>query len=192
MPWIKETYLFHTFTLYDPWICLMSIIFRQKVEKEKFNLSWCRSLSIPVSLLKHVVCISYQLSYYGGVRLRHNTVRKSLTRMAVNYGPQTKLRRLCFYTCLSVHGGGGEGGGAVHGRGCMHGRGVVYGRGRGHVWQRGHVWWRGCGAGGHVWQGACMHGRGVMHAMHTPPSQILQDMVIWAMSGWYASYWNAF
>ena len=69
------------------------------------------------------------------------------------------LRRLCFYTCGSVYGGGG---GGLHGRGVcvagsmcgrdghacqgvcvwqggMHGRGVQ-GGGQGHAWLGGHVW----------------------------------------------------
>ena len=50
------------------------------------------------------------------------------------------------------------------------------------AWQGGGV----RGGGGHAWQGGCV-ARG-----HAPPHQILQDTVIRSMSGWYASYWNAF
>ena len=87
------------------------------------------------------------------------------------------LRRLCFYTCLSVRGGGGVRGG---GWGmCMAG-GI-------------HGWWGACMAGG-----VCMAGGGACvaggHAWHAcpHPRQILQDTVIRSMSGRYASYWNAF
>ena len=55
---------------------------------------------------------------------------------------------------------------------------------------------RGWGMGGMHGGGACvaggMHGRGVCMASMPPPKQILRDMVIWSMSGRYASYWNAF
>ena len=77
------------------------------------------------------------------------------------------LRRLCFYRCLSVHGGACMGGvwqGGVHDRGAcvaggVHGRGcVVAGMcGRRSVCGEGCVWW-GC-------------------AWHACPQQILQDTV---------------
>ena len=76
------------------------------------------------------------------------------------------LRRLCFYRCLSVHGGGR----ACHMTG-------------GHAW-----WWGGMHARGHVCPGgACMsggamRGRGGMRGRGYGRS----------MSGRYASYWNAF
>ena len=77
--------------------------------------------------------------------------------------------------CLSVHGGGRAWQGA-----CM--VGGVHGRG--------HAWWQGMCGRGHAWQGD-MCGRGGMHATHAS-CQILRDMVIWSMSGQFASYWNAF
>ena len=119
--------------------------------------------------------------------------------MAVNTARKRSLRRLCFYRCLSVHRGGVDGrgvcvAGGMHGGEGGYGVGMcgrgggMYGRGggmcgRGACMTGGHVWWGSCMVGGgvhgrgHVWQGACMHGRGAMHAMHTPPSQILQDMI---------------
>ena len=123
------------------------------------------------------------------------------------------LRRLCFYTCLSVHKGvcvaGGHawwgcavGGGhlwqgaymtgGVHGRGAMRGRWGACMAGE-HTWQgvcmAGGVCGRGvCVAGVCVWQGG-MHGRGGMHATHAPPPSRYYE--IWSMSGRYA-YWNAF
>ena len=114
------------------------------------------------------------------------------------------LRRLCFYTCLSVILFTG---GCVHGKGCV----CVCKGGmhcRGHVWAGGHAWWGVCVAGGYAWWGVCMaglcswhggghawcgggmHGRGVhgggyawwgacmaggMHATHTP--RTLRDTV---------------
>ena len=52
-----------------------------------------------------------------------------------------------------------------------------------------------CGQGvcmvrGHTWPGD-MHGQGEggMHATHTPPYTVRYGQ---SMSGWYASYWNAF
>ena len=65
------------------------------------------------------------------------------------------LRRLCFYTCLSVQGRG-----AIVGRGaCV--AGVCMVGGREHAWQRGQAWQGVYVAGGHAW--------------HTPPQQILWD-----------------
>ena len=97
------------------------------------------------------------------------------------------LRRLCFYRCLSVHGGGH----AWQGEACMVGGCMAGGMcGRGCAWQGACVdEWQGgmhggggmCGSG-HAWQGACV----------ACPQQILRDMVIRSMSGQYASYWNAF
>ena len=72
--------------------------------------------------------------------------------------------------------------GGVQGRGVC-GRGV---RGRGCAWQRGMH-------GGHAWQGACMAGgmcvAGGACVVHMPPDRYYE---IRSMSGWYASYWNAF
>ena len=58
---------------------------------------------------------------------------------------------------------------------------VEHGKGGGHAWQRGACVVKGGvhGEGGHAWQGGGMHG-------------IRQDTEIRSMSGWYASYWNAF
>ena len=130
------------------------------------------------------------------------------------------LRRLCFYRCLSVHGGHAwQRGHEWQRRGvCMAGGCAWQGgmHGGGHVGQGGHVWCGACMTGGCVWQGG-MHGRGVcvvggmcgrgacmaggMHgdggvcvaggcACHAhPPGRYYR---IGSMSGWYASYWNAF
>ena len=65
------------------------------------------------------------------------------------------LRRLCFYRCLSVHGGRAWQGG--------------------HAWQGAHVW-----QGGHAWQGACIAGGCAWwgHVCHTcPAQQMLWNMV---------------
>ena len=56
--------------------------------------------------------------------------------------------------------------------------------GWGHVWW---WWWWGAVCGG----GACVAG-GHAWPCTPPPRKILRDMVIWSMSGRYASYWNAF
>ena len=100
--------------------------------------------------------------------------------MAHNYRPQT-------------NGGGEEGG--VHGWGSVHGWGVcmaIVG-----VWLGGMHGHRGCVAGG-----GGMHGQGCawwggMHGgvcvYHTCPHPRPDAMrYSWSMSGWYASYWNAF
>ena len=130
------------------------------------------------------------------------------------------LRRLCFYTCLSVILF--TGGGVV----CM-ARGVCLCVRRacmaeGHVWAGGHAWWGVCVAEGYAWWGACMaglcswhggghawcgggvHGRGCAwwgacmaggvhdggHACHTHPPDTTRYGR--SMRGRYASYWNAF
>ena len=94
--------------------------------------------------------------------------------------------------------GGICGGGHAWQGACMVGRHVVE-----CVWQRGcvtggHAWWWACKVGGvhggacmvrghmwwgHAWQGACMAGG---HAWFDKYHGIR------SMSGWYASYWNAF
>ena len=112
------------------------------------------------------------------------------------------LRRLCFYRCVSIQGGGCVAKGGAWWRGTCVAKGGMHGEG-GHAWQGGHVWWRGacmvkggvCGEGGFAWQGACMtggcvwqggvHGRGHawqrgacmvggMHVTHTPSMHILR------------------
>ena len=105
------------------------------------------------------------------------------------------LRRLCFYTCLSVILFTGDMGHAWQG-------------GWGCVWQGGHAWWGACMAGvcmvracmagwGHAWQGVHdggMHIRGACMAwwgvcgMHAPNT----TRYCRSMRGRYASYWNAF
>ena len=99
--------------------------------------------------------------------------------------------------------------GGMHGRGGMCGRGACMAGGvcvaGGHAWQRGMhgrgCTWQGacmargaCMAGGHLWHGGRC-GRGVcmaggMCGMHTPHTDRYYE--IQSMSGWYASYWNAF
>ena len=70
------------------------------------------------------------------------------------------LRRLCFYRCLSVHGGACVAEGSVHGKGghmwgvCMGGEACMAGG----VGGRGGMHGGGCAWRGHVWQGG-MHGR---------------------------------
>ena len=69
--------------------------------------------------------------------------------------------------------------------------------GRGACVAGGHAWpgvlgcaFQGvCMAGGHVWLGG-MHAGGHAHAMHAPQPDIMRYGR--SMSGWYASYWNAF
>ena len=93
--------------------------------------------------------------------------------------PPANLRRLCFYTCVSVH------------------RADVRGRG-GHAWQRGHVWRGVYGRGCAWWRGACVagacmaggiHGRG--HAWQGGACHS-RYYGIQSISRWYTSYWNAF
>ena len=105
------------------------------------------------------------------------------------------LRRLCFYTCLSVilfTGGMGhawqEGWGCVW-QGGMHGGGHAW-QGRawsGHAWQAGGMHGRGCMVGGMHIRGACMAWWGVC-GMHAPNT----TRYCRSMRGRYASYWNAF
>ena len=125
------------------------------------------------------------------------------------------LRRLCFYRCLSVHGGkgvcmvapGGVGACVVRAWGvCM----VALG---GHAWlprgacmvaPRGHAWllWggsmvarggmHGC-SGGHAWLlqgGVWLLPGGGMHGCSGGVCGFFDE--IRSMSGRYASYWNAF
>ena len=81
------------------------------------------------------------------------------------------LRRLCFYRCLSVHGGGGGMRGCSQGVACVvapTGEGGMRGCSRGEGGMRGCSWggmhscsqggMHGCSGGGHVWLlwGACM------------------------------------
>ena len=109
------------------------------------------------------------------------------------------LRRLCFYRCLSVHGGGGawlQGVGACVAAGDVHGC-----RGACMVAQGMRGWWWGgvmCGcrgacvvvggacmvAGGHAWLLGGVHGCG--------GGACIGYGEIRSMSGRYASYWNAF
>ena len=105
-----------------------------------------------------------------------------------------------------------QGGGSMHGRGaCMAGGvcmvGGMHGR-EGVCMAGGHAWWGGaCVAGGwgmcgrgHAWQGACMAGgmcgRGSVHGrgadMHDGGGVHGRYYEIRSMSGWSASYWNAF
>ena len=93
---------------------------------------------------------------------------------------------------------GGMCGGGVHGRGhawqlvCvtgvymvggMHGRGACVAGGM--CGRGGHEWW------GHVWGG--MHGRGHAWCRVCMAGGVHgRYYEIWSMSGWYASYWNAF
>ena len=85
--------------------------------------------------------------------------------------PANKVSEVYVFTCVCLSTGVG-----VHGRGG--------------AWQGGMHGGRACVAGGMHGRGD-MCGRGSMHATHAP-CQILWDMVIWSMSGQYASYWNAF
>ena len=100
--------------------------------------------------------------------------------MYIFTAPKRSLRRLCFYTCVSLHRGYVWQGAYVMGAcvvGDMHGGG-----------QGGMHGGEGCGLGGmcgrgHVWQGgACQGG----HACHS------RYYGIRSMNGRYASYWNAF
>ena len=80
--------------------------------------------------------------------------------------PANEVCKGYFFTGLYLSTGGG---GMRDGRGGMHGGGGMHAG-------RGHVWWGACMLGGmHGGRGACM----------------VYDE-IWSMSGWYASYWNAF
>ena len=126
------------------------------------------------------------------------------------------LRRLCFYRCLSVHTGGKRGcSGGV--RGCSWGHAWLL-RGRGQAWllARGMHGCFGGGAcvvalGGHRWlllAGVCMVALGGCVVTARVHAWLLQggmrgcpwggmhgirwDTEIRSMSGWYASYWNAF
>ena len=102
------------------------------------------------------------------------------------------LRRLCFYSCLSVHRGACVAGGhpwqgGVHGRGaCMAGwtcmaegacmAGGVHGRGAcmEGVCVVGHGGWGVCMAGEHAWQGACVV-RGMPGGVHAcPPADTMR------------------
>ena len=81
------------------------------------------------------------------------------------YHPQRSCGKVIFYhrrLSVILFTGGACMVGGVCGMGGIHGRG--------------HVWRRACMAGGHAWQGTC------------PP----RYYEIRSMSGWYASYWNAF
>ena len=79
-----------------------------------------------------------------------------------HYRPQTYAKVMFLQVSVCPQGGGG-----VRGSG-------------GCGW-----WW---GAGGHAWQGVCMAWE---HVWHACPS-LCRYYEIWSMSGWYASYWNAF
>ena len=110
--------------------------------------------------------------------------------LQIHYGPQRSWGKVIFSeVCVknSVHGG------PCMARGVMHGRGMCVAGG--HAWQwvgvGGHVWQGcvcgsgcmaggACMAGGCAWQGRGVHGKG--WGVHG----------IWSISGWYASYWNAF
>ena len=95
--------------------------------------------------------------------------------------PKRSLRRLCFYTCLSVivFTGGGcvcmAGGGVRAWGGACIPKGMCVWRGlhgcEGHAWQQACLGGHAC-PGVHVW-GACMAGGcvwpGSVHAMHDPP-----------------------
>ena len=80
----------------------------------------------------------------------------------------------------------------------MHGRGACVAGG--HVWQGacvvGGVHGRGacmvgaCMAGEHAWQGGMCGRRHVWHAHNCPPPT--RSYEIRSMSGWYASFWNAY
>ena len=126
-------------------------------------------------------------------------IKNTFKNLNVITAHKQSLPRLCFYRCLSVCPWGG-----------MHGREGACMAGRGHAWQgvcmagRGHAWQGPCMVGGdvhgrgHAWQGG-MHGRGVCmtggmccrgHAWHACP--LGRYYKIHSMSGWYASYWNAF
>ena len=105
------------------------------------------------------------------------------------YRPQTSLRRLCFYRCLSVHRGGvcGCWGGALFYLGGVHGfiRGgacaVLFGGACVVLFGGGHVRFY---LGGHAWfyLGGSVRGFFSFFRYNEIPS----------MSGRYASYWNAF
>ena len=100
------------------------------------------------------------------------------------------LRRLCFYRCVSVHGGGGGGhawqGGMRGRRVCMVGVRAWWGVCMaGGMRGRGHAWW-----GVHD-RGACVAGGRACHARPPPPARYY-GYGIRSMSGRYASYWNAF
>ena len=102
------------------------------------------------------------------------------------------LRRLCFYRCVSVHGGHAWLGG-VHGRGAcmaggMHGGGMhsrgVHGRGR-CAWQGACVAGSGaCVAGGHVWQEG-MHGRGMHGGGNCMAGAMHGGGYVWQGCAWW-------
>ena len=108
------------------------------------------------------------------------------------YHPQMKLRRLCFYRCLSVHIG--EACVVAPGKACV----VAPG---GHAWLLQGVCMvapEGCAwllPGGHallLW-GACMAAPGGMYGCSQGGVHGIQRHTeIRSMSGQYTSYWNAF
>ena len=116
-------------------------------------------------------------------------------RILIITARKRSLRRLCFYRCLSVNMGGAcmvaPGGHAWLSWGaCMVARGV-YGFFEGHAWffGGGHGFFGRCmvfsgGRGGHGFFGGCAWFLG--EGMHGFFDEIQ------LMSGWYASYWNAF
>ena len=148
-----------------------------------FVLRLCVSLAVSLSVSVCVRLLIYLRSDWGGVRERDDSKGEWQCRcvrarpLCSNFlitARKWSLRRLCFYTCLSVilfRGGhvwqGGHAcqgeyvAGGVHGRGGMHARG--------NMWQGVCMAGGVCVVGGCAWQGG-------MHATHTPPPT-LRDTV---------------
>ena len=101
------------------------------------------------------------------------------------------LRRLCFYTCLSVHGGGGGGYPSMH---CRSPGPHPGGKLRGLAWGVVSRPTPGGSPPGPHWGGVSRPTPGGLqaHTQHALRQAYSPTAVDGYCCGWYASYWNAF